>query len=209
MPNGPNPKPAPQRSAVANPERRCTATAKSTGSRCKRYAIAGGTVCVRHGGMAPHVKRKAQERLQLAKARKAMEQHAAMYGAPEEGKSPDVALLEEVARTAGHVQWLAEKVASLEESEMKQYTRQQGGLLFERPAIWVELYQAERKHLVDACKTAIAAGIAERQVRVAEETGQMIATVIRGVLGDLNLTADQQRIVPSLVRRHLSLVRAS
>jgi hypothetical protein len=44
-------------------ERRCTATAKSTGERCQRPAIKGGDVCYQHGGAAPQVQEKAQERL--------------------------------------------------------------------------------------------------------------------------------------------------
>lgn len=42
---------------------RCTATAKSTGERCQRPAIKGATVCYQHGGAAPQVQKKAQERL--------------------------------------------------------------------------------------------------------------------------------------------------
>jgi len=42
---------------------RCTATAKSTGERCKQPAIPGGDVCRFHGGSAEQVERKAQERL--------------------------------------------------------------------------------------------------------------------------------------------------
>jgi hypothetical protein len=42
---------------------RCTATGKRNGQPCKNPAIAGGTVCRMHGGSAPHVKAKAQERL--------------------------------------------------------------------------------------------------------------------------------------------------
>jgi len=42
---------------------RCTATANSTGERCKQPAIPGGTVCRFHGGGAPQVEEKAQERL--------------------------------------------------------------------------------------------------------------------------------------------------
>jgi len=44
-------------------DNQCTATAKSTGERCQRPAIKGGTVCYQHGGAAPQVKKKAQERL--------------------------------------------------------------------------------------------------------------------------------------------------
>ena len=45
-----------------NPQR-CTATAKSTGERCQNDAIKGSNVCHQHGGAAPQVKQKAQERL--------------------------------------------------------------------------------------------------------------------------------------------------
>lgn len=44
-------------------ENRCTATAKSTGERCKRPAIKGSNVCYQHGGAADQVQQKAQERL--------------------------------------------------------------------------------------------------------------------------------------------------
>lgn len=36
------------------------------GEPCKNYPIEGGAVCHAHGGMAPQVKRKAQERIMLA-----------------------------------------------------------------------------------------------------------------------------------------------
>jgi len=41
----------------------CTATAKSTGERCKRAAVKGADVCHVHGGAAEQVQEKAQERL--------------------------------------------------------------------------------------------------------------------------------------------------
>lgn len=43
--------------------RQCAATAKATGKPCQRRPILGGTVCVKHGGGAPQVKRAAAERL--------------------------------------------------------------------------------------------------------------------------------------------------
>ena len=47
----------------ATGKRRCTAKANSTGNRCKRYPIAGGNVCAKHGASAPQVKRSARLRL--------------------------------------------------------------------------------------------------------------------------------------------------
>ena len=42
---------------------RCTAHSRTSGQRCKQPPIAGGTVCVYHGGKAPQVRRKAALRM--------------------------------------------------------------------------------------------------------------------------------------------------
>lgn len=42
---------------------RCTATAKSTGNRCRKRPIPGGPVCSKHGGNAPQVRKAAKLRL--------------------------------------------------------------------------------------------------------------------------------------------------
>lgn len=44
-------------------DRRCTATSKQSGERCKRAPIVGGFVCDIHGGGTPAVKKSARERL--------------------------------------------------------------------------------------------------------------------------------------------------
>lgn len=41
----------------------CAATSKTTGERCRKYAIVGGTVCPSHGGSAPQVRRRAAMRV--------------------------------------------------------------------------------------------------------------------------------------------------
>jgi hypothetical protein len=47
----------------------CSAHSKRSGKRCKQPAIPGGTVCRFHGGGAPQVIAKAQERLEANEAR--------------------------------------------------------------------------------------------------------------------------------------------
>lgn len=73
-----------------------------------------------------------------------------------------------------------------------------------RPSVWLELYQKERTHLVAVCATALKCGIAERQVKLSEQHGRLIAEVIRSVLDDLGV-ADHPD-VGATVRRHLTLV---
>lgn len=43
--------------------RQCSARSKRSGQRCRKWAIAGGTVCPTHGGRAPQVKDRARLRL--------------------------------------------------------------------------------------------------------------------------------------------------
>lgn len=55
------PKEAPTKEAIT---RQCTARSTTSGERCRKSAILGGTVCTSHGGKAPQVRRKAALRLQ-------------------------------------------------------------------------------------------------------------------------------------------------
>ena len=44
-------------------KRRCKAKSTGSGKQCRRNPINGGEVCYMHGGAAPQVKRKAEERI--------------------------------------------------------------------------------------------------------------------------------------------------
>lgn len=57
--------------ARARQARRCSAHRKN-GEPCRAWAINGGRVCRMHGGAAPQVRRKAGERLVMARAYRVM-----------------------------------------------------------------------------------------------------------------------------------------
>ena len=124
------------------------------------------------------------------------------------------ALLEEVQWTAGHVAWLREQVQALEATALTWgVTEETDVQATERPGtdttraaavnMWLELYQRERKHLVDVCKAAITAGLDERRVRLAEAQGAVVAEVIRRILGRLSLSDEQAGMVPLVVPEEL------
>lgn len=186
---------------------RCTGTAKSTGARCKRRPIPGGTVCVKHGGGAPQVRNAAQARLRQRDAILALETFGISRTV-----DPHTALLEELHRTAGAVEWLGAIVAGLDRGDVTwgQTKSKTGGddagdTYEARPNAWVTLWQGERKHLVEVSKACVAAGIEERRIRLAESQGQLLAGVVRAVLDRLDLTAVQRDmavvVVPEEFRR--------
>lgn len=203
---------------VGHGKPRCGAKRRDgTGETCRKGAGAGtshgGTGrCALHGGST--VSHKAAATVALA------EQAVKTYGLPLD-VSPTEALLDEVKWTAGHVAWLRVQVQELERQALvwgKTEEVDKGASEFTGvdithaavPNVWLELYRVERKHLLDVCKAAIACGIAERQVRLAEQQGALLASVIRAVLGDseLGLTPEQQTRAPAVVVRHLRAVAA-
>jgi hypothetical protein len=66
----------------------------------------------------------------------------------------------------------------------------------------------ERDRCAGFAAKAVAAGLAERSVRLAEKQGAMIAEVLRAVLGDpaLALSEEQRAAAPDTIRRHLTLL---
>ena len=192
--------------------RQCTAKAKGSGKRCKRPPTVGGTVCAMHGGKAPQVKAAIERRRQERAAVLAVES----FGLPRE-VDPHAALLEELHRTAGAVQWLGAVVSDIErdalvwgDAKETHGAHQDEGekVRSEKRAgvnVWVQLWQAERKHLVDVSRECIKSGIEERRVRVAEAAGQQLASVVRAVLDRLGLTDEQRSlalvVVPEEFRR--------
>lgn len=186
---------------------------KTDGSGTCKHPAGWGTPhngrgrCKWHGGSTPtHVKAAETE-----VALEAVE----LFGLPREIEPAD-ALLEEVHRSAGLVGYYEQRIRErLDEANpdalvfgvTKDTADTEGARKIERravPSAWLALYRTERKHLVDVCRVAIAAGIAERQVQLAEQQGMLIAQVIRGVLEDLGVADDPE--VPAIVRRHLTLV---
>lgn len=146
--------------------------------------------CKLHGGCTPNHEKAAKKQ----QARDAVEKYALSRVI-----DPHEALVEELHRTAGWVAFLNEQVQGLSDvSDMR--TLKGGGngaLPEETPHIWIQMLARERDRLVDVAKTCIAVGIEERRVRMAEEQGQLMAQVVRGILADLDvpLTPEVQKVV--------------
>jgi hypothetical protein len=153
------------------------------------------------------------------------------YGRPIQISPPD-ALLQEVHRTAGHVQWLAEVIADLSPEDIianieKTVEVEKGGMgpkdgeggfsyTEDRREVshgievntWIKLYQRERQMLVRVCAEAIKANIEERYIQLQEKEATALASAISNIVRKLGHSmADEE--TRNIVRVELQQLNAS
>lgn len=210
-------------------QRRCWGRSKKTGDQCGSIAMSGQNVCMFHGGKAPQNIKKAEERVTEEKARRIVE----TYGRRIDTTATEALLEEvqwtagHVAWLRARVQEIETGVGGAVDPDWDEAEEEPGttasrpsplvwgvtrrktggddhGVTEEAsPNIWLKLYQQERTHLVKVCAEAIKAGIEERRIKLAEQQGALVARAIRAILGDLDLTPEQEARVPDVVPRHL------
>jgi hypothetical protein len=191
-------------SRTTEPSTTCDARTRS-GGLCKLSAgwgtdHVGAGRCKMHGGSSSTGRTNAA-RLQAAEL------------AAELDLEPHDALLWSVRLAAGEVQFFTAQVAALEQDALvvEHERHRVGDLAYTETStraelnIWIRARQDALERLAKYAKMAIDAGVAERHVRVAERYGELLADLVGGILTDLELTADQQKQAPSVVRRHLEL----
>lgn len=156
-------------------DRRCTATAKGSGERCKRLPIPGGTVCVMHGGRAPQVQAAAEERVQTEKADKEIRKLWVGLDQATAVQDPVASM----ARLAGALEEMLDQVGATV-NEIK--TTAAGANL---QAVRGEIVLLERvASLLGRTLDSMARlGIAERQVELQAEQAHLVTTAFRAALG--------------------------
>jgi len=192
------------------PHDRCAGHNRA-GRPCRQQRQPGQRVCHLHGGRSPQAIAAADERLRLAEAQRALE----AFGVPVV-VDPHTALLQELHRTAGAVAWLGAQVQGLETEELVWgVTREKTGgddhgtTRESKPNAWYVLWAAERKHLTEVAAACVKAGIEERRVRLAEDQGRLLASVVEQVLEGLNLSEEQRGLVPRVVPAAFRAIEAS
>lgn len=211
-----------ERQDADQPEPRATCTGHTVdGTPCRNWPIIGGTVCYQaHGGRRSNVQAAAQQRIERARAEGAV----ATFGLARD-VDPFVALKEEIARTAGHVQWLQQIISEMEPIDLvwgmtseettqgdmtlpKGFSQETSSASVKNEAglnTWLRLYQDERKHLVQVCAVAIKCGLAQREVELLESQGKLIADFVRSFIDDPELAfeADMRQLMRQVASRHL------
>ena len=105
---------------------------------------------------------------------------------------PHEALLSMLRLASGHVAWLREEIAASDDVGSHE------------GRVRAALSGEERDRVAKVARSALDAGVAERQVRLAETYGALLADYTRTLMDGLVLTPDQQAAAPDVVRRALS-----
>jgi len=158
---------------MALPPVRCRATSKRSHRQCQRFCPPGGVVCAMHGGSAPQVQARAMERAILA--------DALLHN---DRRDPHE-VIEDAVNTMDQIkQWLTAQITHGDDR---------------RPMDLERLIDSVDRSMKYA-KIAIDVGVEERKVRVSEQLGAQMALVLRSVFAGLQLTPEQQALIPSLMK---------
>lgn len=171
---------------------------------CKAWAIKGGAVCNKHGGSAPQVRARAAIRAELESWR--------LGDAVDD---PGETLLRLITQSRRRADLLADEIEQL----ISESPSLRDALVGET---WVSTDQAtykageyvrglavleaqERDRLAGFCGKAIAAGLAERMVRVREKEAALAHAALVAGLDEAGIDGDQRRRVLSGAARHLRI----
>lgn len=163
----------------------CSATAKSTGERCRRAPLKGSSVCVVHGGSAPQVRVAAARRLGEAQALAVYEKFSPNCTSPVDVVAELGRLLERVTSFADFAaariealtgeQWAAFSPRTAAEVDMfRRALRDAGRLLTETARLGLDerALEAQRERAV-------------RDFWVKRRVGEQVAMVVNGALDDM------------------------
>jgi hypothetical protein len=182
----------------------CTRRTKS-GGICDGPAITGTDTCRMHAGRRP-----AQ-----ARAIGAVAVEVAAWGLTDQTVDPAETLLRLLTQSARRAalyadllerQYVDKGVAALVGVKVALDADGNAVDLGEYIRGLAELEAAERDRCAKFAKLALDAGIAERQVRLAERQGALVADAVGRILDALGLTAEQQALVATVVPRELRAI---
>lgn len=177
---------------IVNPGVGCGARTKRSGEPCRHGAgmrtdHPGAGRCWLHGGRTPSGKAHAD--------REAAQQQLTKLGIPIQ-VDPIQALLQEVCEAAGNVAFLRQQVQELDAKSVAS-------------SAMVVLYNEERERLAKVAKAAVDAGIADRQVRLAEQQAMTLVHVVRVVLSRLGLPDSRRELAVRYTIEELHVVAAN
>lgn len=189
---------------------RCIATARATGEQCGKAAMTGATVCKTHGGANPIVRRRGLLRAMVLDWK---------LDLPEVDPIDQFKrLLSATAMKQAKLEWLI-RAATVDDGDAEQdedlddwkkiihqyvgIKVGENGAREEYLRILVKEERTERELCAKLCTQAIAAGLAERQVKIMEQQAKQVVAMFDRFAEGLGLTPEQALRVPEVAEQVL------
>lgn len=185
---------------------------------CMKYPKKGSNVCSAHGGNAAQVRAKAAERVEEERLRREAEREVKRF-IPNLEADPLSAILDLVQYQSGVVSYWRAKVEAIESEQeliwgtVEEIEGDDSNGPFGRTVsraganVSYRLLREAQHDLADYASAALRAGFEERSIKLAERQGELLVSVIRGVLTALKLTKEQEELVPVVVPAQLRLAQ--
>lgn len=174
---------------------RCKGIVRSTGEQCKNRPIPGAFVCRYHGGN-DDARRNGAKRLAVQRAEKVLIE--ALAEAPAMHSVGDV--YDDLLQVAGVAstwrQILQDRVAELQKLGYR-------GVTAEQVKADVQLFERALDRSAKIGESIARLNLEERKQALDERTAGMVATCIRAVLDDLDLTPEQKAVATVAAPRRL------
>lgn len=183
--------------------RQCTATSKRSGERCKNRPPRGARTCRFHGSANARSVAAAARRVAEASALQAIRadsEAVLSYAASMPIDDPLDVLARLASEAAAWKDALGARVNALTAIRFESDTGS------EQLRAEVVLYERAIDRMARLLEVLVKLDFEGRRVRMSEAQGALVAEVIRAVLADLGLTAEQRERVPEVVPRHLRLL---
>lgn len=192
---------------------------KKDGGPCGASPAKGATRCRRHGGNTPQAKGKAKERVTTEKAGRALRNLG--YEAEAENIDPAEALLRLVSDKYREVAWLRMQVDHIQAGNnpggttplVWGVTQHRTGVGPEGPIdettestdlnVYVRWLHTAEDQLARYATAALKAGVEQRQLDIREAEALVFVGAINSILTALQLTTEQQQLVPTIVPQAL------
>ena len=189
---------------------RCIATSSQSGERCRKRPVVGATVCPTHGGSAPQVRAKAAVRVLEAEVAREIGR---------QGWEPVTDPVGAYADNAGEVlafkDRLRERVEQLDDWTMRVASfggddDGESGSQLMAMGEQVRAYVAAYERSLDRAERTLARMISlgfdaqaiELRAREINKTAaRTFEMVVRNILGDLDLSVEQQGLAPAAIQR--------
>lgn len=167
---------------------------KRNGQPCGQSRMSGQFVCRMHGGNGKEALERGQQRQALTRI-----QELVMFNADDD-EPVEVGLLREVRWSSQVAQALGEAVAALQTDDLTQSGRES-----RRLNVLIEAWTNERKLHAQLAKMALDAGIAQRQIELAEQQAAQVVHLFVAVLSDprLALTAESITLGKQVAAEHM------